>query len=118
MNLQEMAAAIKAHPRIREAGMILYHNGIVRETSRDGRKVKGITVAMDDQTLARLIAAIRSRPGIIDVLVWVNRGSLQVGDDIMLVAIAGDIRDNVFPALRDLVRDIKHEITEKEDILS
>lgn len=112
-----MVATIKAHPRIREAGMLLCHNGIVRGTSRDGRNVNGITVEVNHETLTKTVSEIKSRPGIIEVLVEINEGALKVGDDIMVVAIAGDIRDNVFPALQDLVRDIKQQITEKEDTI-
>ena len=116
MTLHEMFAKIKAHPRIGEAGMILCHNGIVRGTSRDGRKVKKIKVKANHETLSKIISEIKSRAGIIDVLVDVNEGTLEVGDDIMVVAIAGDIRDNVFPALQDLIHNIKQQITEKEEI--
>ena len=117
MKLQEMFATIKAHPRINEAGMILCHNGIVRGTSRDGRKVKEIKEKVNHETLAKIISEIKSRPGIIEVLVEVNEGTLEVGDDIMVVAIAGDIRDNVFPALQNLIHNIKQQITEKEEII-
>ncbi len=117
MKLQELFATIKAHPRIKKAGMILCHNGIVRGTSRDGRKVKEITVKVNHETLTKIISEIKSRPGIIEVLVEVNEGTLEVGDDIMVVAIAGDIRDNVFPALQDLIHNIKQQITEKEEII-
>ena len=117
MELEEMVARIKAHPRIRDAGMILCHNGIVRGTSRDGRKVKEIKVKVNHETLTKIISEIKSRPGIIEVLVEVNEGTLEVGDDIMAVAIAGDIRDNVFPALQDLIHNIKQQITEKEEII-
>jgi len=117
MKLQELFATIKAHPRIRDAGMILCHNGIVRGTSRDGQKVKEIKVKVNHETLTKIISEIKSRPGIIEVLVEVNEGTLEVGDDIMVVAIAGDIRDNVFPALQDLIHNIKQQITEKEEII-
>ena len=112
-----MVAQIKAHPRIGEAGMILCHNGIVRGTSRDGQKVRMIKVKINPETLTSLVSQIKSRPGIIEVLVEVNEGTLKIGEDIMLVAIAGDIRDHVFPALQDLVQQIKQQITEKEEIV-
>lgn len=40
---------------------------------------------------------------IIEVLVSVRDGRLRVGEEIMNVAIAGDIRENVFSALMDTV---------------
>jgi molybdopterin synthase catalytic subunit len=51
------------------------------------------------------------------VLAELNEGNLNVGEDIMLVAVAGDIREHVFPALQDLVQQIKQQITEEEEII-
>ena len=117
MKLEEMVAQIKAHPRIGEAGMILCHNGIVRGTSRDGRKVSMIKLKVHPEALTSIISEIKSRPGIIEVLAEVNEGTLKIGEDIMRVAVAGDIRDHVFPALQDLVQQIKQQITEKEEFI-
>jgi len=117
MQLEDMIARIKAHPRIGEAGMILCHNGIVRGTSRDGGKVSEIRVKARHGILAELIAEIKSRPGIIEVLAELHEGTLKVGEDIMVVAIAGDTRDNVFPALQYLIQQIKQQITEKEEVM-
>ena len=41
--------------------------------------------------------------------VWLNRGELELGDDIMLVLIGGDIRPRVIDALQSLVGTIKNE---------
>lgn len=44
-----------------------------------------------------------------------NEGELTVGDDIMKVLVAGDIRENVFSALQRLVRTVKEDVlTESE----
>jgi len=118
MKLEEMVAKIKAHPRISEAGMILCHNGIVRRTSRNGRKVHKIKVKVNHEALTRIISEIKSRTGIIEVLAEVSEGTLKVGEDIMLVTVAGDIREHVFPALQDLIHHIKQQISEKEEIIS
>jgi len=117
MKLEEMVARIKTHPRIGEAGMILCHNGIVRGTSRDGRKVSKIKVKLNHEVLTSIISKIKSRPGIIEVLAEVNQGTLKVGEDIMLVAVAGDSREHVFPALQDLIYHIKQQIVKKEEII-
>ena len=118
MTLEEMLARIKSHPRIGEAGMILCHNGIVRGTSRSGKAVSAINVKAHHEALNSIVSEIKARPGIIEVLAELNEGILSVGDDIMIVAIAGDIRENVFPALQDLISHIKQQITEKEELLS
>ena len=117
MTVAEIVARIKAHPRIGEAGMILCHNGIVRGTSRSGRRVSEIRVKARQGILAELIGEIKSRPCIIEVLAELHEGTLTVGEDIMVVAIADDSRENVFPALQDLMQQIKRQITEKEEII-
>ena len=47
MNLTHLIDKIKKHPDYDKAGMILCHNGIVRSTSRDGRKVSGLKVRVN-----------------------------------------------------------------------
>ncbi len=113
MGLAEMIERIKSHPNISEAGMILCHNGIVRETSRDGYPVKGIEIRVNEDRLASLLGEMRRRPGIVEVLAEVREGRLMVGEDIMWVVVAGDIRDNVFPVLMDTVDRIKKEVAKK-----
>jgi len=39
MDLTDMIKKVKSHPDYKKAGMILCHNGVVRETSRDGKPV-------------------------------------------------------------------------------
>lgn len=116
MDLGQMIGKIKAHPDYAKAGMILCHNGVVRGTSRDGRPVRELVVTADWDRLAEIIAEIKGRPGIIEVLVEIREGKLSVGDDVMLVAVAGDFRENVFAALRDAVETIKGEVTRKREI--
>jgi molybdopterin synthase catalytic subunit len=43
MNIEKMMQQIKGHPDFDKVGMVLCHNGVVRSTSRDGRKVSGPT---------------------------------------------------------------------------
>ena len=55
MDINEMMASIKANPDYGKAGMVLYHNGIVRNTSRDGRPVTGLRVRVDRQKLKEVV---------------------------------------------------------------
>ena len=54
-------------------------------------------------------------PGIIDVLVEVSGGTLKVGEEIMAVAVGGDTREHVFPALIQAVDRIKSEGSRKSE---
>jgi molybdopterin synthase catalytic subunit len=85
MNLMDMIESVKSHPRFSEAGMILCHNGVVRATSRDGRPVSQVTVRADRERLAAIIAGIKARPGIVEVLAEIREGTLRVGEDVMYV---------------------------------
>ncbi len=115
MKSAEMIEKIKTHPRYAGVGMILTHTGVVRGHSRDGKPVREVEVRADRDALARVIAEMKARPGIIEVLVSVREGRLQVGEEIMNVAVAGDIRENVFAALMDTVNRIKAEVTSKSE---
>lgn len=55
-------------------------------------------------------------PGVVAVHAWVNEGRLAVGDDIMLALVAGDIRENVFGALQQLVRLIKTQCVKEREL--
>ena len=116
MNLADMIIKVKGHPEFTKAGMILCHNGVVRSTSRDGTPVSEIIVNADRGALKDIVDTFKKRPGIVEVLAEVREGSLRPGEDIMLVVVAGDIRENVFPALQDLVNMIKKDVTSKTEI--
>jgi molybdopterin synthase catalytic subunit len=116
MELSEMIRKVKAHPEYHDAGMILCHNGVVRATSRDGSPVKELIVKADRSRLAEIVADMKKRPGIIEVLAEVREGKLNVGDDVMYIVVAGDFRENVFPALMDAVNMIKEQVTKKTEL--
>lgn len=105
-----------------ECGMYLFHNGVVRITAKaaardgaDAPNVSGMSFSYDrDKVTSAKERALRMT-GIKYVRVWLNEGELEVGDDIMLVLIGGDIRPNVVDALQSLVGELKNEcVTEKE----
>ena len=96
--------------------MILCHNGVVRSTSRDGRKVSGLRVSVDHRSLERVIAEQLKSPGIVDIRVEIAENKhLTVGEDIMFLVVAGDIRENVIAVLRDTLEAIKKTVTQKTE---
>ena len=116
MNIQEMVNTLKARTDAHKVGMIASHLGIVRATSRSGPEVKSVDVTYDKNALSQIIKDIKKMKGIIDVLVETNEGRLAVGDDILAVAVAGDIREHVFSALITAVDRIKKESSRKTEI--
>ena len=115
MDLMAMMKKMRATPDFASAGMVLVHNGIARNTSRDGKPVSELTVKADWEMLEEIVSSAKKRPGILEVLADVNEGTLRPGDDVMLVAVAGDFRENVFPALMETVDEIKRKVTKKEE---
>ena len=116
MNINRMLESIKQNPDFEKVGMVLCHNGVVRGTSRDGRAVKGLRVAVDHQKLAHIISEQKKIAGIVDIKVEIaeNR-DLAVGDDVMLLLVAGDILENVIAVLTDTLNEIKSTVTRKTE---
>ncbi len=98
-------------------GMILVHDGVVRGTSKTGQPIRGMHLSYDKEKLDHVVNLLRTREGIVDVRVWINSGKLGVGDDIMLVLIAGRFRTDILPLFIELVTTIKDEIVEEHEIL-
>jgi len=98
-----------------KVGMITSHLGVVRRTSRDGREVTSLEVAYDQEALQAVVRDIKQMPGIAEVLVETREGRLTVGEEIRAVVVAGDIRENVFPALVNAVNRIKKETSTKKE---
>ena len=97
-------------------GMVLVHNGIVRGTSKQGNPVSGMTLSYDKKRLESLITDYQKEEGISDIKVWINRGNLKVGDDIMWLLVAGRFRTDVVPVFKSLLSTIKQEIVSEQEI--
>ncbi len=115
MSLSDLITQVRKHPDFGKVGMMLCHNGVVRGTSRDGKPVSEVTVRVDRNRLDAVLAAIKGMPGIVEVLAHVNEGTLKVGEDVMYVVVAGDIREHVFDAMIAAVNRIKAEVTSKTE---
>jgi len=114
MNLTTLLDKIKQHPDYHKAGMILCHNGVVRGTSREGAEVTGLAIKVDHEKLEQIINEQKKRPGIIEILIHIYEGKeLLVGEDVMYLVVAGDIRENVLETLTDTLNQVKSEVTSK-----
>ena len=106
----------KQHPDAAKVGMYLTHNGVVRQTAKakvrhdaaDTKAVIGMQFSYDAQKVDAVIADTYAMEGIYYVKVWLNEGTLNVGDDLMYVLIGGDIRPRVIDALQYLVGRVKN----------
>lgn len=115
MGLDQIVADIKNRPGFEEnAGMILLHNGVVRAWSRNGhRKVKSVEVYANELKIGEICQELGSRPGIFAITAQANQGILKPGDDLLYLAVAGDLRDNVIKVFEELLHRVKSEGVEK-----
>ncbi len=116
-SLEEMIARVKSHPEIRSAGMLLCHNGFVRATSRKGETVESLHVSADREKIEEIRQWALSLPGIIAVEIEALEGEFNIGDDLLYVVVAGDVRENVFDATRSTVERLKTEGVSKSEKL-
>ncbi len=115
-SLDEIVERVKRRSNPENLGMVLVHNGVVRGSSRSGERVLGMELSYDEEKLKQLISEIESREGIEAVEVWLNSGKLKVGDDIMIVAVAGRYRSDVLPAFEELISRIKKEVVLEKEV--
>jgi len=115
MDIAMMMEQIKQHPDYHKAGMILCHNGVVRATTREGDEVTGLEIAVDHDRLEQIISEQKKKPGIVEILIHIIEGKpLAVGDDVMFLVVAGNIRENVIGTLTDTLNLVKSEVTSKK----
>ena len=115
MDMNALIGKIKERSDFHKVGMILCHNGVVRGTSRDGAPVSSVRVRADREAIDAVVAEQKTRPGIVEILVEVNEGLLEVGDDLLAIVVAGDIREHVIPVLTDTLNAVKARGTHKQE---
>ena len=117
MDISKTIAAMKQDPAFAEnVGMVLIHNGTVRGWSRgDHSPVSRIEVVADEDKVEEIRVQIEQMEGIFKVVVEAHSGVMQPGDDLLFLIVAGDIRENVKPALALLLDRIKSEAISKKE---
>ena len=115
-DIDDWIREVKSQPGSAAIGMILAHNGVVRGTTRSGEPVTGMSLTADLTRFEEVLAEAGTWPGIFAVRGWVNQGELSVGDDIMRLVVAGDIREHVFEGVQRLVALIKTEVVGESEL--
>ena len=103
-SIDRWLAEAKQDPKASQCGMFLTHTGVVRVTPK--RQVREGAKGLGD------VAQIEFSY----VRVWLNEGTLSVGDSIMYVLIGADIRPNCIDALQKLVGKIKNDLVVETEI--
>jgi len=119
MDISQTIKTLKNRPDFAEkVGMILIHNGTVRNWSRkDGAKVSALEVTPDYAKIETLRQEYLQHEGIFDIIIEAFSGTFQPGDDLLYIIVAGDIRENIKPVLSDLLDKVKAEAVTKNEIL-
>jgi molybdopterin synthase catalytic subunit len=73
-------------------------------------------LSYDQKKLNSVIPIFKRKPGVVEIKVWINAGNLEIGDNIMLLLVAGKFRTDVLPVLEELLSVIKREIVTEEEI--
>ncbi|MBD3195614.1 MAG: hypothetical protein GF317_11190 [Candidatus Lokiarchaeota archaeon] len=114
VDLPAIVKSIKANPDIEKVGSILTFNGIVRQTSKNGQKVKSLTIdsynELANKTIQKISNDIKNINGIIDLRIIHLKGKFDISDDLVFVVIASSHREEGFKALREAVERYKTEI--------
>lgn len=125
-SLDQWLREAKSAPGAEGIGMYLTHDGVVRVKARamvregdaSALPVIGMRFSSDPEKVRQAVEEARAMPGIGYVRVWLNEGELQVGDDIMLVLVGGDIRPHVIDALQRLVGRLKNECVRETELFA
>lgn len=117
VSLSEMIEKVKRETDPAKVGMIVCHNGVVRGTSRAGEIAEFLDIEMDSGAWEKVLEDARAEPGIAAVEAHLFTGRRRVGEDVMFVVVAGDIRENVFPVLEKTVNRLKKEAVLKKEKL-
>ncbi|HBT97420.1 MAG TPA: molybdenum cofactor biosynthesis protein [Desulfobulbaceae bacterium] len=120
MDISQAITALKRQPGFTDhVGMILIHNGVVRNWSRQGH---GTVIALEVHPDLAKIEALRQeylkRPGIYAIVIEAKEGRFQPGDDLLFIIVAGDIRENIKPVLAELLDRVKAEAITKKEIMA
>ena len=117
MDIDEMLAKIKTRPGFAEhVGMLLVHNGVVRGWSRaGGRAVSSVSITLDRERLEAVRRDVEARPGIFAAEAQGREGTFPAGEDILLLVVAGDVRENVMGAMAEFLERAKAEAVTKTE---
>jgi molybdopterin synthase catalytic subunit len=120
MDISKTIADMKNDPGFSEnVGMVLIHNGTVRGLSRGNRsRVKSMEVIPDHNKIEEIRREIEQHEGVYKIIIEAHGGTMNPGDDLLFIVVAGDIRENVKPALALMLDRVKAEAITKKEILA
>ncbi len=118
MNIDQTINELKNRPDFSEnVGMLLVHNGTVRNWSRqDKNRVAALEVEVNQDKIEQLRKEYKSKEGIYEIIIEPKSGRFRPGDDLLFMIVAGDLRENVLSVMTDLLNRVKAEAVKKKEI--
>ena len=90
-----------------ENGAVLFFVGIAKDTSKNGEKVDILELeAWEEKAeneLEKISREIKEKHNVKDAVVIHSYGRFSPGEPVVLVAVAGESRTDVFPAIQDAI---------------
>ncbi|MEJ5301385.1 MAG: molybdenum cofactor biosynthesis protein MoaE [Thermodesulforhabdaceae bacterium] len=119
MKLCDLLEKVKKEVDFTKVGMFACHNGVVRGTTRDGKVASKLYISCNRERWESILSEMRTRPGISAVEAYLHEGERKVGDDVLLIVVAGDIREHVLPVLEETLNRLKSEaVIKKEEVVT
>ncbi len=120
MDISKTIAELKQRPDFTDnVGMILIHNGVVRQWSRkDHSDVSDLEITVNHALIEELRQEYLKKPGIYEIIIETESGSFKPGDDLLFIIVAGDLREHIKPVLSELLDRVKAEAVSKNEVLS
>ncbi len=115
-DINSLVENVKNNSNPNNLGMILTHFGIVRGTSKDEKPVTGMILDYSDERLNALKEKVKKLEFVESIEIMINKGKLKVGDDIMVVILAGNNRKRLLPLFEEIIEEIKQNIVEEQEI--
>lgn len=111
--LNSLVKKIRSFDNIKKAGAIGTFTGIVREIT-DKTKTEYLEfeeyAGIARSKLDAICSELKTKDGIVDVLMHHKTGKILAGEDIVYIVVAAGHRTQLFPVLREAIERLKEEV--------
>jgi molybdopterin synthase catalytic subunit len=114
ISLNDIIKSIKNNQNVKNVGSIHTFTGIVRESSKEGKAVKGMKIDAYDElannSINEICEKLKQEKGIIDVKIIHLKGDFMISEDVVYVVVASAHRKEGFKILQKAVDFYKKEV--------
>jgi molybdopterin synthase catalytic subunit len=113
VSLSDLLDLARKNTEAHSAGAIVTFTGIVRGYTHSGEEVRKLELEAYDElaekALEKISSDLRTRKGVVDVLIHHLVGTFDIGEDLVYVIVLADSRENAFITAREAVERYKKE---------